>query len=154
MPVQLFRDPSAKQAFGGIHGFLMMQHASRLIAVCKTFDHPFSNGRFEGRQTLEFAGQRIPQPVGTPIAEEVHAAPNRAAEVAQPNTNNMSLLTAKGNWNIARGKLKQRLAQLVNDDLEFIDGKEDELVGRIQTRAGRFKERSRRALDDCCRCNH
>jgi uncharacterized protein YjbJ (UPF0337 family) len=66
----------------------------------------------------------------------------------------MSLLTAKGNWNIARGKLKQTLAQIANDDLQFIDGKEDELVGRIQKRTGQAKWRDRHAIDDCRSCNH
>ena len=76
------------------------------------------------------------------------------AEAARPNKKFMSIFTVKGNWNIARGKLKQRLAQLANDDLQFIDGKEDELVGRIQKRTGRAKEKNRRAIDDCCGCNH
>ena len=66
----------------------------------------------------------------------------------------MSLLTARGNLNIARGKLKQKLAQLVNDDLEFIDGKEEELVGRIQKRTGQGKRRHPRDFDECCGCNH
>lgn len=52
----------------------------------------------------------------------------------------MSTLTAKGNWNIAKGKLKQRFARLMDDDLQFIEGKVDELVGRIQKRAGLSRE--------------
>ena len=44
----------------------------------------------------------------------------------------MSTLTVKGNWNIAKGKLKQKFAQLTDDDLQFVEGKEDELIGRIQ----------------------
>ena len=38
----------------------------------------------------------------------------------------------KGNWNIAKGKLKQKWAKLTDNDLEFVEGQEDELVGRIQ----------------------
>jgi uncharacterized protein YjbJ (UPF0337 family) len=53
---------------------------------------------------------------------------------------NMSTLTAKGNWNIAKGKLKQRFARLTDDDLQFFEGKVDELVGRIQKRAGLSRE--------------
>ena len=45
-------------------------------------------------------------------------------------------LVAKGNWNIAKGKLKQTFARLTHDELEFFEGKVDELVGRIQKRAG------------------
>ena len=66
----------------------------------------------------------------------------------------MSMLTVKGNWNIARGKLKQTLAQLANDDLQFIDGKEDELVGRIQKHTGRAREKNRHDVDGTCGCHH
>ena len=48
----------------------------------------------------------------------------------------MSTLVARGNWNIAKGKLKQTFAQLTQDELEFFEGTVDELVGRIQKRAG------------------
>jgi uncharacterized protein YjbJ (UPF0337 family) len=63
----------------------------------------------------------------------------------------MSTLTVKGNWNIAKGKLKQKFAQLTDDDLQFVEGKEDELIGRIQKRTGQAKEQIERA-DDCCAC--
>ncbi|HXE43470.1 MAG TPA: CsbD family protein [Candidatus Baltobacteraceae bacterium] len=49
----------------------------------------------------------------------------------------MSILEFKGNWNIAKGKLKQRFARLTDDDLQFAEGKENELVGRIQKRTSR-----------------
>ena len=44
----------------------------------------------------------------------------------------MSTLVAKGNWNIAKGRMKQALARLTHDSLQFTEGKVDELVGRIQ----------------------
>jgi uncharacterized protein YjbJ (UPF0337 family) len=53
----------------------------------------------------------------------------------------MSTLTAKGNWNIAKGKLKQRLARVMHDDVQFFEGKVDELVGRIQKSAGNARKR-------------
>jgi uncharacterized protein YjbJ (UPF0337 family) len=53
----------------------------------------------------------------------------------KPNQD-MSTLIAKGNWNIAKGRMKQRLGRLIEDDLQFFEGKVDELVGRIQKRAG------------------
>jgi uncharacterized protein YjbJ (UPF0337 family) len=46
----------------------------------------------------------------------------------------MSILEFKGSWNIAKGKLKQRLARFTDDEQRFAEGKEDELVGRIQKR--------------------
>jgi uncharacterized protein YjbJ (UPF0337 family) len=46
----------------------------------------------------------------------------------------MNTLEMQGNWNIVKGKLKQKLARLTDDDLQMIEGKEDELIGRIQKR--------------------
>jgi uncharacterized protein YjbJ (UPF0337 family) len=60
----------------------------------------------------------------------------------------MSTLTAKGNWNIVKGKLKQKFAQLTDDDLQFIEGKEDELIGRIQKRTGETKEKVEQTVDE------
>jgi uncharacterized protein YjbJ (UPF0337 family) len=45
-------------------------------------------------------------------------------------------LSLKGNWNVIKGKLKQTYGQLTDDDLTFVEGKEDELVGRIQKKVG------------------
>ena len=45
-----------------------------------------------------------------------------------------------GNWNVLKGKLKQKFGNLTNDDLTFIEGKEDELIGRIQQKIGRTKK--------------
>ena len=41
-------------------------------------------------------------------------------------------LQMKGTWNEIKGKLKQKYGQLTDDDLAFADGKEDELLGRLQ----------------------
>ena len=45
-------------------------------------------------------------------------------------------LNLKGNWNVVKGKLKQAYGDLTDDDLAYTDGKEDELVGRIQKKIG------------------
>ena len=66
----------------------------------------------------------------------------------------MSMLTAKGNWNIVKGKLKQKFARLTDDDLQFAQGKEDELLGRIQKRTRRDREKIDRIVDECCGCKH
>ncbi|WP_234568325.1 CsbD family protein [Rhodohalobacter sp. 614A] len=52
----------------------------------------------------------------------------------------MNKLSIKGNWNEKKGKLKQQFSKLTDDDLLFIEGKEEELVGRIQKRLGKSKE--------------
>lgn len=82
----------------------------------------------------------------------IHDLPERAAET-KPN-NYMSTLIARGNWNIAKGKLKQKFAQLTDDDLQFIEGKEDELIGRIQKRTGQARKEIERTVDECCGCKH
>jgi len=76
--------------------------------------------------------------------------PNRMTE----NQDHMSKLTAKWNWNIAKGKVKQRLAQLVDDDLQFIEGKEDELIGRIQKRTSQAKKKVEPIGSECSSCRH
>ena len=50
---------------------------------------------------------------------------------------NMTRLQIKGSWNEIKGKLKQRYAELTDDDLTFAEGKEDELLGRLQQRLGK-----------------
>jgi uncharacterized protein YjbJ (UPF0337 family) len=52
----------------------------------------------------------------------------------------MNKLQIKGNWNVIKGKLKQQYADLSDDDLKYAEGKEDELLGRIQKRTGESKE--------------
>lgn len=49
-------------------------------------------------------------------------------------------LKMKGNWNELKGKLKQEYADLTDDDLTYVEGQEDELLGKIQTKVGETKE--------------
>ncbi len=58
----------------------------------------------------------------------------------------MTELNLKGNWNELKGKLKQKYAALTDDDLTFAEGKEDELLGRLQKRLGQDKEQVRDML--------
>ena len=52
----------------------------------------------------------------------------------------MNTLEIKGDWNIIKGKLKQKWAGLTDDDLQYIEGNRDELLGRIQKRTGETRE--------------
>jgi uncharacterized protein YjbJ (UPF0337 family) len=56
-------------------------------------------------------------------------------------------LQMKGTWNEVKGKLKQKYGQLTDDDLTFADGKEDELLGRLQKRLGRTKDELRAEIE-------
>jgi len=46
----------------------------------------------------------------------------------------------KGDWNVLKGKLKQQFGNLTDNDLLYIKGKEEELIGRIQQRIGKTKQ--------------
>jgi uncharacterized protein YjbJ (UPF0337 family) len=60
----------------------------------------------------------------------------------------MNTQTLKGNWHIAKGKLKQKYANLTDNDLRYVEGKEEELVGRIQKLTGARREEIERLLVD------
>ena len=60
----------------------------------------------------------------------------------------MTKLELKGNWNEIKGKLKQKYAQLTDDDLTFVEGKDEELLGRLQQRLGKSKEDLRREIEE------
>lgn len=52
----------------------------------------------------------------------------------------MNELLLKGNWNEIKGKLKQKYSDLTDDDLIYAEGKEDELLGRLQKKTGKTKQ--------------
>lgn len=60
----------------------------------------------------------------------------------------MNTLEIKGDWNITKGKLKQKWAKLTDDDLQYIDGLQEELIGRIQKRTGESREAVEKAFKE------
>lgn len=58
----------------------------------------------------------------------------------------MNDLTIKGSWNEIKGKLKQKYSELTDDDLAFTEGKEDELLGRLQNKLGKTKDEIKKEL--------
>ena len=58
----------------------------------------------------------------------------------------MNTFTVKGNWNEIAGKLKQQFANLTDDDLLYKEGKEEELLGRLQQKLGKTKEELRKLI--------
>ena len=52
----------------------------------------------------------------------------------------------KGNWNQTKGKLKQKFALLTDQDLLLVEGKEDELIGRLQVKLGKTKDEIRKII--------
>ncbi len=53
----------------------------------------------------------------------------------------------KGKWNQVKGKLKQKYANLTDDDLKYAEGKSDELLGRLQEKTGKTKEQLKDEID-------
>jgi len=64
----------------------------------------------------------------------------------------MTTLEIKGDWNITKGKLKQKWATLTDDDLQYTEGKLEELVGRIQKRTGETRELVEKAVKESSSC--
>ena len=63
----------------------------------------------------------------------------------------MDDLRIKGTWNELKGKLKQKWSQLTDDDLEYGEGKADEMIGRIQQKTGKTNDEIRaeiKRIDD------
>ena len=52
----------------------------------------------------------------------------------------MDNLKLKGNWNQVKGKLKQQYGDLTDDDLKYVESKEDELLGKLQEKLGKSRE--------------
>lgn len=53
----------------------------------------------------------------------------------------MNKLKIKGKWNQVKGSLKQKYGELTDDDLSFVEGEEDKLLGRLQEKTGQSKEK-------------
>ena len=62
----------------------------------------------------------------------------------------MNKLEIKGDWNIIKGKLQQKWAKLTASDVQFSEGKEEELLGRIQKSTGETREAIEKVIKDAC----
>lgn len=59
-----------------------------------------------------------------------------------------------GNWKQFKGKVKEKWGQLTDDDLDVVEGKRDQLVGRIQERYGYGKDQAEKELKEWEDSNH
>lgn len=65
----------------------------------------------------------------------------------------MNTLEIKGDWNITKGKLKQKWAKLMDNDLSYTEGQQEELIGRIQKITGETREAVEKTIKECsCGC--
>lgn len=60
----------------------------------------------------------------------------------------MDDLKIKGSWNKVKGKLKEQYGELTDNDLQYSEGKEDQLIGRLQNKLGKSKDEVRRIIRD------
>jgi uncharacterized protein YjbJ (UPF0337 family) len=59
----------------------------------------------------------------------------------------MNTTEIKGNWNEQKGKLKQKFAELTDNDLMFEEGQKDEMLGKLQIKLGKTKEELHKIFD-------
>jgi uncharacterized protein YjbJ (UPF0337 family) len=57
----------------------------------------------------------------------------------------------QGKWKQMKGSIKERWGKLTDDDIDIINGQNDQLVGRIEERYGIAKEEAQRQVDDWMR---
>lgn len=57
-------------------------------------------------------------------------------------------LELQGNWNETKGKLKQKFAILTDSDVLLVEGKADELIGRLQVKLGKTKEEIQKLISE------
>jgi uncharacterized protein YjbJ (UPF0337 family) len=84
-----------------------------------------------------------------------YSGPERRASARALNFNagiRMNTTKLKGNWNVAKGKLKQKYGSLTDQDLTYLEGREDEMLGRIQQKTGASRDELDRYLRDECNC--
>jgi len=59
----------------------------------------------------------------------------------------------KGKWKQMKGSVKERWGKLTDDDLDIINGQNEQLVGKIQEKYGIAKEEAQRQVDDWMRAD-
>jgi uncharacterized protein YjbJ (UPF0337 family) len=87
--------------------------------------------------------------IAAPVARAL--LPSRWRRIETQNSKSaiiMTTLEVKGDWNITKGKLKQKWAKLTDSDLQYVEGKQEELVGRIQKRTGETREAVEKVIQE------
>lgn len=60
----------------------------------------------------------------------------------------INIIEVKENWNEKKYNLKQKIAMLSDNDLLFEEGKDEEILGKLQVRLGKTKEELRAIVAD------
>lgn len=59
----------------------------------------------------------------------------------------MNKTELKGNWKEQKGKLMQKFAFLTDDDMMYDEGKQDEMLGKLQVKLGKTKQELHDMID-------
>jgi len=81
--------------------------------------------------------------VGSSYAHAGTVNDDSAPETAPANKETM-----KGNWNELKGKAKEKWGKLTDDDLKVIEGKRDQLIGKVQQREGLAKAKAEQEVNE------
>jgi uncharacterized protein YjbJ (UPF0337 family) len=65
----------------------------------------------------------------------------------------MNTNTLKGIWGVIKARLKDRYSNLTENDLAYIQGREEEVIHHIQEKTGASRDELTRYLRDECGCN-
>jgi uncharacterized protein YjbJ (UPF0337 family) len=59
--------------------------------------------------------------------------------------------TLKGQWTQVKGRVREQWGKLTNDDLDQIQGRAEQLIGKVQERYGIQRDEAKRQVDDFMR---
>lgn len=59
----------------------------------------------------------------------------------------MNTTELRGKWEEQKGKLKQKFAEITDDDLLFLEGKKEEMLGKLQIKLGKTKEELHKIIE-------
>ena len=63
----------------------------------------------------------------------------------------------EGKWHEMKGKVKEKWGKLTDNDLTEINGKAENLMGKLQSHYGYAEDRAKKEIDDfknSCKCDH
>ena len=106
------------------------------VTACDRPSPPSSEAREEAKEAAREA------------REAASEAKDAAREVRKDGEGSGTRLRLKGTWNESKGKLKQKFAELTDDDLLYVEGKEEEFYGKLQKRLGKSRQEVEKILED------
>lgn len=111
-----------------------------MLSSCDNATDRAEEKQREMRQEAAEAREEMRQEAAETRQEAREEIADKQEKMKDTLTSSNESLAWKGNWNEVKGKLKQRFADLTDDDLLYEEGREDELYGRLQQRLGKTRE--------------